>query len=551
MYRYLRAAVLPVLIVALLVGLTSSVSAAPEDEASPQLESAPGEVIVEYAPAVDPDAPDVMSSVATMQAAVADVAPGGDTMVEGNAGASEVKLTFSSTYPSPASVQDVVRTAASDWAAVLDVSAPVEVEVLWYPFGNASVLGAAGPLRIYGGGGLPEGVFTPGPLANVLLDRDIDPNNPEIQVVLNRDFGSRWFIGTSGSPGGNQVDLYSVVLHELGHGLGFVGSAGVRSGGLGLSNPPYGYDTHVYHGNDRLLDAPNPNALLQSDNLFFDLASGDRYKLYAPSSWQQGSSYSHFDEASYTGSEPGALMTPRLGSGEVQRTIDEPVVGVMAKIGWPLVGSTPPPPPPPPPGGQATIGGTVTSTDGAAVEGLVVDLFTAADETTRGQWLGDGSTNAAGEFGFVDVDAGCYFLTFIAPDGASFPASGSRWLNSYVCVKAGEVNSAVNASVRLPSGQEGNVGGTVTSVDGQAVEGLVVDLFTANGDGTRAAWLGDEATDASGVFRFAGLQPGCYVLTFIAPDGYQMVGGTRWLEAPACVKTGGAVTVDAQVSAVS
>jgi hypothetical protein len=431
----------------------------------------------------------------------------------------------------------------------LDVTAPVEIEVLWYPFGNSSVLGAAGPLRIYGGGGLPPGVFTPGPLANVLLDTDIDPNNPEIQVVLNRDFGSRWYVGTSGSPVGNQVDLYSVVLHELGHGFGFVGSGALRGGGVGLSNPPYGYDTHVFHGDDRLLDASNPNALLQSNNLFFDLPNGDRYKLYAPSPWQQGSSYSHFDEDAYTGTAPGALMTPRLRSGEVQRTLDAPVVGVMARIGWPLVGAAPPPPPPPPPpAGPATVGGTVTSSDGGTVEGLVVDLFTAVDAQTRGQWLGDASTNGAGEFRFADVPAGCYFLTFIAPDGATFPASASRWLNTYVCVEAGQTNVELNAVVQLPSGQEGEIDGTITSVGGSPVEGLVVDLFTANGDGTRASWLGDATTDGSGVFRFATLQPGCYVLTFIAPEGLHMVGGNRWLQSPACVTAGGTITVDAQVT---
>jgi hypothetical protein len=235
-------------------------------------------------------------------------------------------------------------------------------------------------------------------------------------------------------------------------------------------------------------------------------------------------------------------MTPRIASAEVQRTIDGAVAGVMERIGWPMIGD--------PPGGDATVGGTVTSTDGAGAGGIVVDLFVAADNSgTRGEWLGDTRTAADGSYQFSPVDAGCYVLTFIAPAGASFPASGGKYLNQAVCVAAGEVNLGVDATIRLGGGGDpSTIGGTITD-GGGVFEGLVVDLFATNGDGSRAGWLGDATSGADGTYSFSNVDPGCYVLVFIAPDGYQMVGGNRWLEATVCIANpGDSATVNASVT---
>lgn len=542
MFRFLRVAIGVLLPALILAGLAGSVAAQDDD---PGITSAPGDRVIDYAPDTNPADRAVIESVAAMDAALAAPRAVAAQRVEGDEiGAQAASVIYNGDYPSPANVQAVVEAAVADWSAVLDISGPVEIEVLWFPFGNQSVLGSAGFLQAYRGGGLPTDSFTPGPLANVLLNTDIDPADPEIQVVLNSDFGSRWFIGTTGTPTGNQVDLYSVVLHELGHGFGFVGSAFSDNGAApALSDPPFGYDTHVYHGNNPLLGESDPNSLLTSGNLFFNLPGGDRHRLYAPAGWEQGSSYSHFDEATYTGTDPGALMTPRLGNAEVQRELDAPEIGVMDQIGWPLQSD-------PPPTDDAVAGGTVTSTAGAAVANLSVDLFQAVDQYNRGQWLGDARTDANGDFSFGGLAPGCYILTYIAPGGATFPASGGQYLNTYECLDAGENNSGLDAVVSLSGGGDpSTIGGTVTN-GGSGFGGLTVDLFQANGDGSRGSWLGDTTTDGSGNYSFDNVDQGCFVLVFIAPNGYQMVGGNTWLQQQACVANpGDSVDVDAGVTA--
>src|SRR6185436_15440616 len=119
-----------------------------------------------------------------------------------------------------------------------------------------------------------------------------------------------------GNPPGNQLDLESVALHEVGHGLGFVSATWVQGGwpyigsygnqalinlvnqliqGTGqplgfqlpnLNNHPTVYGLHIQDlGGDQLTNLgryPNNSTSLGpplvSNNLFFDL---NRYPVYA------------------------------------------------------------------------------------------------------------------------------------------------------------------------------------------------------------------------------------------------------------------------------
>ncbi len=539
-------------VTALLLLVVAPTTASAETVEDPAVDvSAPGvadgALAVTLAVGVDPTAPDLAASIDAMERAIA--APDGPGTTDEPIGTTGATVVFDAQYPAPSEVQGVVMAGVNAWAAELDLTGgPVEIEVAWYPFGSPDVLAAAGFLRAFQGPPvIPTDSLTPGPLANVLFGRDLTPDEPEIRVILNSDYPA-WFVDTTGTPPADQVDLYTVVLHELGHGFGFIGSPfGDDGSEPTFSEPPFGYDTHVYHGDERLLDTADPSSLLTSGNLFFDLPDGSRHKLYAPAAWIQGRSFSTFDEDTYQGTDPGALMTPFIEAGEVQRTLDDAVLGVMEQVGWTLTG-TPPPPPPPPPPAPGTIGGAVTSVDGGPVEGLVVDLFAAVDPYNRGEWFGGARTDAAGGYAFGDVEAGCYVVTFTAPAGGAFPDSGGPYLQRYLCLEAGESNTGVDAVVNPGGSTPASIGGTVTN-DGAAFGGLVVDLFAANGDGSRATWLGDQATGDAGTYAFAPVEPGCYVLVFIAPDGFEMVGGNRWLERQICVGAGAEGTVDAAVTA--
>ena len=252
---------------------------------------------------------------------------------------------ISTTYENaaPARVQEVVDAAAAAWDEVLRVApgAPVEISVMWTDLGRR-LLGQAGTEGEYRDAlQFPTDRWYPAALANQVANFDVNgPTNPEILIELNSGLGDDWYISTEGKPGPGQVDLYSVVLHEIGHGLGFLGSAAVdRSGVVSVDyDPPSIYDDFV---RDRAgaqltsMDERTAARALTSEGLMFDVGSGRMMALSSPNRFVNGSSYSHFDEAVASG-EPGALMTPSLKNGEVQRRLDAAVIGVLDQIGWDL-----------------------------------------------------------------------------------------------------------------------------------------------------------------------------------------------------------------------
>ncbi len=198
-----------------------------------------------------------------------------------------------------------------------NITSPVSIEVIanWTPLGSG-VLGSAGPSAYARGyNGLPvANTWYPIVLANKLLGYDVAPLEFDIEANFNSNF-SNWYYGTDGNTPLGKYDFVSVVLHELCHGLGFIGSMRIFNGlgfwGLGTS--PFIYDRFTLNGwGQRLLDTtlfPNPSATLatelQSNDIFFDgsnavtAAGGENPKLYAPHVWTSGSSYSHLDEDTY------------------------------------------------------------------------------------------------------------------------------------------------------------------------------------------------------------------------------------------------------------
>lgn len=248
-------------------------------------------------------------------------------------------VTFDATHTAPADVQSIVLAAAANWDNALATTAagPVEIAVIWRDMGSPSLLGSAGPNGLYASGSLPTNSFYPAPLANTLLGTDVNGSaTPELTVNLNST--QNWYVGT-GAPGGGQIDLYSVVLHEIGHGLGFLGSGSVNNDpgpDPTLDDPSFVFDRAVTHGGTPLLSTANPDSLLESDNLHIQISNGLDEKLYAPPSWQEGSSFSHFDEGSSPAGTSGALMTPSIASAQTERSLDASVLGVMEGMGWPM-----------------------------------------------------------------------------------------------------------------------------------------------------------------------------------------------------------------------
>lgn len=256
--------------------------------------------------------------------------------------------------------QAAFEHAVTIWESLIASNVPIQVEAEWASL-PPNILGGAGPGSFWSNySGLPPSVWYPSALANRLTGSDLGPGEPEIYTTINSAFPD-WYFGVDGNTPFDQYDFVSVILHELGHGLGMSGSMRV-TGGIGtwgfygLIGPPYMpavYDQYAVNGGGQSLLSAFPNlsgelaAQLQSNNLFFNgpnaiaANGGIRPRLYAPGGWQQGSSYSHLDEGTYPAGTPNALMTPALSNGESNHYPGPIVLGMFRDMGWTALNTAP------------------------------------------------------------------------------------------------------------------------------------------------------------------------------------------------------------------
>ena len=182
------------------------------------------------------------------------------------------------------------------------------------------------------------------------------PGQEDIDASFSSTFS--WYYGTDGQAPAGTYDFVTVVLHELAHGLGFLGSGDV-SGGQGSwgfgTNTPMAFDRNVRDGAWRsVLDTtsfPNPSATLASEltagSLFFTgplttAAVGNfGARLYAPSTFVTGSSFSHLDESTYPAGNPDSLMTPALASAEAIHDPGTILRTTLEDMGWHIASGSP------------------------------------------------------------------------------------------------------------------------------------------------------------------------------------------------------------------
>ncbi len=251
-------------------------------------------------------------------------------------------ITFDSANPAPADVQAVATAAINqiDGLITTKTGGPVEVLFSWQNLGGNNILGFGGPETLYQGSSLPTNRTYPAALVNTILN--VDQNGaarPELLITLNSQLytSNSWHLSTSNTSVPNsKIDLYSVVLHEAIHGLGFTGSAADYGSGPELGSPLGIYDDLVRYNNQNLTALSNPNQYLESNALDVTIGGGEIYKLYDPTNWENGSSYSHFDESVYGSGAPGTLMTPLFNYGVANRSVDAPILGILDGIGWGL-----------------------------------------------------------------------------------------------------------------------------------------------------------------------------------------------------------------------
>jgi hypothetical protein len=298
------------------------------------------------------DRPSVTAGVARSAAPVALVAGGanGAPSFVGPARSRtdrQQAATFQVTYSgfTPAA-QAAFQSAVNVWASKVTTAVPITVKAT-FTAQPSNLLGSAGSSFIWRDftGAPRAGTWYVDAIANKRAGRQMDPS-PDIVANFNSS-RTDWFFGTTGGTPAGKYDFKSVVLHELGHGLGFLGAGRVASG-LGTvrnSGFPLSYDHFTENGaGTRLLTFPDNSAQLstqlRSNSVYFDSTpvrnanGGQPARLYAPTTWQQGSSYSHLNEATYPKGNANSLMTPQLNSAEAIHSPGPITQALFKSIGW-------------------------------------------------------------------------------------------------------------------------------------------------------------------------------------------------------------------------
>lgn len=236
--------------------------------------------------------------------------------------------------------------AVSLWDALIDSPVPIHIEAKWIALGT-NTLGSA----IWGNverdieGGQPNTVY-PISLAEKIEGKPINATgSPDIKANFNSEFD--WYYGLDAVTPSGKIDLVSVVLHEIGHGLGISDSfsnSGQR-GFFGFNDEPIIYDQYVINGNNELLiETYENNTLILHiqimNSLFFNspiakkINAGSPPKLYTPKPFNGGSSIAHLDEQTYGAGNENSLMSPQIGFAEGIHDPGPLIMAMLAEMGW-------------------------------------------------------------------------------------------------------------------------------------------------------------------------------------------------------------------------
>ncbi|NDC13446.1 MAG: RIP metalloprotease, partial [Actinobacteria bacterium] len=197
-----------------------------------------------------------------------------------------------------------VKLAIDIWAANFTSKIPINVEATWQSDLDSTVLGSARPGFYFNAfpGAPDDDLWYPSALANALANKDLDAAQPEIYLRLNSKI--LWYTGVDGNPDQRSYDLKSVVLHEIGHGLGFLSNAEYdRFFGTGYMFQPTPFDAYVQLPDGRTfvdfcsrsadLGKAMVSPLVWSGPSGISAHGNNKPKLFSPSIYIEGSSITH------------------------------------------------------------------------------------------------------------------------------------------------------------------------------------------------------------------------------------------------------------------
>ncbi len=237
-----------------------------------------------------------------------------------------------------------------------------------------------------------------------------DPD-PEFEIHINEDFP--WYQGISGRPTRYEYDLVTIILHEIGHALGFNSGFYIdqdeRIGKSSFTSDDFTmyYDHFVWsQGEGDIIDLPRPSEeiydALTRNRLFWGrsnmenrhnepLLSLERNRepvmlwAVAATTKNPGNRVSHLDEHEFYDGHRDSLMSPAIAPGQANHSLGPVTLGMLYDLGWNLKGfdrNPAPPPPPAPPTPPPPPPGPVINPD--AAELWLVSRLIGSEEGNRG-----------------------------------------------------------------------------------------------------------------------------------------------------------------------
>ena len=188
---------------------------------------------------------------------------------------------------------NVFQMAGTVWGSYLSSNVTIRVEARFDPLtpcdAASGVLGSAGAITVaFNFPGAPQtNTLYSIALANKLAGSDQDTGANDITARFNSSVDNSTCLGTSDwyygydHNEGTDIDLLAVVLHELGHGLGFQTFTNLSTGAF-LSNIPDAYarklmDTSLGLRWDQMNNTQRKNSAIRTDQLVWVGSNADSF----------------------------------------------------------------------------------------------------------------------------------------------------------------------------------------------------------------------------------------------------------------------------------
>jgi len=233
---------------------------------------------------------------------------------------------------------NVFRAAAAYWGAILKSTVPILVDARMDPqfcTATSAVLGSAGPNNFFRDfTGAPQAAtWYAVATANSRFGGDLQAGVSDIDATFNSDVdnptclgSTSWWYGIGAPAPAGTIDMFTVVLHEIGHGIGVLTivdqGTGAKALGFDDAYERYLFDVTAGLGWPAMSNAQRLASQVNTGNVTFQgprateaarglLTAGLNNgfpRVYTPNPLQPGSSVSHFD----TVLTPNELMEPAI-----------------------------------------------------------------------------------------------------------------------------------------------------------------------------------------------------------------------------------------------